>query len=147
MPYSLIHRARDKYWLEVLHWCEQQVSSGLLDSTVYSRRSPQRCSLEGLDFSSDFQFLQSFLETFGDRSKRINCTWYHRYSQMTQLFFSSLVRSKYSPIFLLVLFSLCGINNNDNNNNDLKLYNYFQKNVAMLYGKQASNRWREWVTI
>ena len=36
----------------------QQVSSALWDSSQYSDLSQQRCSLDGLDLSSDFQFFQ-----------------------------------------------------------------------------------------
>ena len=42
-----------------------QVYLGLQDSSQYSGLSLQGCSLDGLDFSSDFQFLHSFFQAFG----------------------------------------------------------------------------------
>ena len=50
----------------------QQLSSGIQDSPRYSRGSPQFYGLGGLDFSCDFQFLQSFSPAFGHRSMRTN---------------------------------------------------------------------------
>ena len=50
----------------------KQVSSGLPDSSDYSSRSHQCCSLDGLDYPSDFQSLQSFFQTFWNRSKNTN---------------------------------------------------------------------------
>ena len=72
----------------------QQVSSGLQDSSRYSNWSQQCCSLNGLD-SSDFQFLQSSSQAFGEHSKSTN--YYHLH--IPQIFFSSQARSKYLSIF------------------------------------------------
>ena len=43
----------------------QQITSGLQDSSQYSVRFHQCCSLDGLDSSSDFQFFQSSSHVFG----------------------------------------------------------------------------------
>ena len=45
------HRSLKSYW--------QQISTALQDSSQYSDRSQQCCSLDGLDSSSDFQLFQS----------------------------------------------------------------------------------------
>ena len=83
----------------------QQVSSSLQDSS-YSDQS-QRCySLDGIDFSVDFHFLQSFLQTFWDRFERNSYNWYylHRHPHIPRIFFffCSLARTMSSYIFFLV---------------------------------------------
>ena len=50
----------------------QQVSSSLQDSSQYSGRSQQCCSLDGLHSSSYFQILQSLYQSFGDCTKSTN---------------------------------------------------------------------------
>ena len=44
----------------------QEISSSLQDSSKYSGRSQQCCSLDCLNSSSYFQVLKSFYQTFGD---------------------------------------------------------------------------------
>ena len=57
----------------------QQVSSGPQDSSQYSDRPPQWCSLDGLGLSSDFQLFQPSFQTFEDPSNQTSYNWYHRY--------------------------------------------------------------------
>ena len=75
----------------------QQTYSGLLDSSQYSGRSQQCCSLNGLHSSFNVQLLQSPFQTFGDRSKSTNYNRYHRHFHVPQL--GSLSRSKYLSFF------------------------------------------------
>ena len=63
----------------------QQVSSGLEDSSRYSGRSQEYCSLDGHHSSSDFQIFQLSFQTFLDRSKRTNLTRYVIYWPKTEL--------------------------------------------------------------
>ena len=70
-------------------------SPGLQDSSQYSDRSQQYCSLDGLDSSSDFWIPQSFFQVFVNRSKCTNYNWYHR----STVHFSSLAMYKNLLIF------------------------------------------------
>ena len=83
----------------------QQVSSSLQDSSQYSDRSQQCCSLD--NSSSDFQLFQSFSQAFGDRSKRANYNLYDRHLHLSLLScFSGKVEvliSSFSLIFALWL--------------------------------------------
>ena len=63
-----------------------QVSSGLLDTSQYSSWSQQCCSLNDLDWSSDFQLFQSPFRAFGDSSKCANYNWYYRHPNVPYLF-------------------------------------------------------------
>ena len=66
----------------------QQVSLSLQESSQYSGRSQQCCSLDGLDFSTNFHFLCPF-QTFGDCSKCINYNWYNSPRHVPLIFFFS----------------------------------------------------------
>ena len=57
----------------------QQVSLSLQDSSKYSGRSQQCCSLDGLHSSSHIQVLQALYQYVGDCTKRPNYNWHHRY--------------------------------------------------------------------
>ena len=59
---------------------------------LYSSRSQQCYSLDGLYSYSYRQVLQSQYQTFGDSTERTNYYWYHRYFHIP-LFFSVLLRS------------------------------------------------------
>ena len=65
----------------------QQVSSSFQDSSQYSDRSQQCCSLDGIISSSYLQVLQFLYQSFGDYTKRNNYKWYHRLFHVL-LFFS-----------------------------------------------------------
>ena len=52
-----------------------QVSSGLQDSSQYSSRPHQCCSLDGIDSSSDFQLFELPYQALGYRSKCTNNIW------------------------------------------------------------------------
>ena len=75
----------------------QQVSSCLQDFSQYSSRSQQCCCLDGLNFSTDFQFLQSLLQAPGDRSE------FTKYNLVSP----SLSSSKAS-FFFFFFFLFCG---------------------------------------
>ena len=75
----------------------QQVTSSLLASSLYSSRSQQCCSLDGLHSFSYFQVLQSLYQSFGDFTKSTNYNWYSR-------FFNSLSRLRYLFFFIFFLF-------------------------------------------
>ena len=95
----------------------QQVSSGLHDSSQYSDRSQQCCNLNGLNSSSDFQFLQSPLETVTSAPTTTGITvtiMFHSlfvcccfflveglFLFVCCFFFRSLVKSTYLMIFSL----------------------------------------------
>ena len=64
----------------------QQVSSGPLDSSRYYSRFQQCCSMRSFDSPTDFQFFQSFLQIFWDRSERINYNWYYFDPHISQIF-------------------------------------------------------------
>ena len=64
----------------------QSFSSGQQDSSKYSSRSQQCCSLDGLDSTSDFQFLQSLLQTLKDYSECTDYNWYYLHLHVPQLF-------------------------------------------------------------
>ena len=55
----------------------QQVSSSPQDSTQYSSRLQQSCSLDGLHSSCYFQVFQSLYQSFGDCTVRNSYNWYH----------------------------------------------------------------------
>ena len=57
----------------------QQVLSSLHDSSRYSGRSQQWCSLDGLHKSSYFQVFQSLYQMICDCTKRTNYKSYHRH--------------------------------------------------------------------
>ena len=62
------------------------------DSSEYSIWSQQCCGQDGLDFSSDFQSLQSLFKALEDRNKRTKHKWYPWHLHVTQLFqFSSKI--------------------------------------------------------
>ena len=61
------------------------LTAGLQDSSQYSSRSQQCCSLDGLDSPSNFQFLQSSSPAFSDRSVCTNYNWYHCHFHIPQL--------------------------------------------------------------
>ena len=64
----------------------QQASSSLQDSSQYSGRSQQCCSLDGLNSSSNFQVLQSLYQPFGDSTEPTNYNWYQRHFHVPQFF-------------------------------------------------------------
>ena len=59
---------------------------GYQDSSEYSSWSYQYCGLDGLDSFSDFWFLQSFFQAFGDCSKCTDCNWYCYHPLVPQAF-------------------------------------------------------------
>ena len=82
-PWQFFTALADDFLLE----CEwQQVSSSLLDSSQYSGRSQQWCSLDSLHPSRYFQVLQSLYQSTGDCIKNFNYNWYNRHSFSTVFF-------------------------------------------------------------
>ena len=79
----------------------QQVSSSLHDSSKYSGRSQQCCSLDGLYSSSYFPVLQSLYQSFGACTKRINDNWYNCHFHVPHFF---LFPSKVHVLILLFTF-------------------------------------------
>ena len=60
--------------------------SSLQDSSQYSGRSRQCCSLDSLHPSRYFQVLQSLYQSFGDCIKSTNFNRYHRHFRVSQFF-------------------------------------------------------------
>ena len=74
------------------------MTSGNQDSSQYSSRSQQCCSMNGLDSSTDFQRSQSPFKTFRNRSKCTTYGWYHCNPVCSTVCFfwgGSLARSEY----------------------------------------------------
>ena len=70
----------------------QQVSSSILDTSQYSGKCQQCCSLDCLHSSCYFQALQSVYQFFGDCTKSTNPSWHNRYFHVRHFFqFSSKV--------------------------------------------------------
>ena len=82
----------------------QQVSSTLHDSSVYSSRSQQCCSLDSLYLSSYSQVLQSLYQSFGDCTKSTNYNWRHR---PTFFFFFQFHSKDEVLIPLYTIFQFC----------------------------------------
>ena len=61
----------------------QQVCSVLQDFTEYSNRTIQYCTPEDFEPPTNFQFPQSFLKAFWDRSVRTNYSWFNLTSCLT----------------------------------------------------------------
>ena len=88
LPEGKVHHYHSTY-LRVLHisvsWCFSTgvwVTASLLksqDSSQYSGRSQQCCSLDGLLSSFYFQIFQSLYQSFGDRTEHTNYYSYHRH--------------------------------------------------------------------
>ena len=80
--------------LVVFHWSLSDCQSLQVSRNLFSSGRPQHCcSLDGLDLSSDINLFQYLFKAFGDRSKRANYSWYHRYLHVPQ------ARSKYLSLF------------------------------------------------
>ena len=75
-----------------------QVSSGLQDSSQYSGRPQQCCSLDGLDSPSDFQLFQSPFQAF-DTVPGVPITIGITVTLVLYSFLSFLARSKYLSFF------------------------------------------------
>ena len=107
----------------------QQVFSSLLDSFHSSGRSQQCCSLDSLDSSSDFPFLQSFSQAFGDHSKNSTI------GTTARLMFHSLLVLWQGPIicfsFYFLLFSFC-VPSEQQNLPDSKFFFCFVNNHGSL---------------
>ena len=58
-----------------LEYVWQQVSSSFQDCSLYSGRSQQLFSLDGLHSSSYFQLLHSLYQFFGDCTDHANYSW------------------------------------------------------------------------
>ena len=69
-----------------------QFYSGLHDSSKYSSWFYRCCDRDGVDFSSDLQFLRSLFQVFGDRSR---CTDYNSFhcQPLFPLFFLVLLQA------------------------------------------------------
>ena len=63
------------YWWPLIEIC---VTASILNSSLYSGSSYHYCSLDCLDSSCDFQLFQLPYQTFGDRWKCNNYSWYYR---------------------------------------------------------------------
>ena len=85
----------------------QKVSSGLRDSSQYSSWSNGFYSLDGLDSSTDFQFIHSLLQTLLTAPRAPTRTGITVTLMVHSFFFRSQARSKYFYIISLSLFSLC----------------------------------------
>ena len=85
-----------------LKYIWERVSLNLLDTSQYSGRS-YCCSLDGLDSFTDFEFLPSFFQAFGNHSKCTNYGWYHRHPHVTNAFF---LVSIFSLSFISTLWSV-----------------------------------------
>ena len=88
---------RSNWWFS-LKSDRQRITSALQDYSQYSSTFRQRCGLNSLSSSTDFQFPQSLFQVFQDcfNGPRYDCCYFHLY--VPQLFFS-LARSKYSSWF------------------------------------------------
>ena len=64
----------------------QQVSSSLQNSSQYSSRSQNCCSLDGLHPSCYFQLRQFFYQSFSDCTKSTNYNWYNCHFHVPQVF-------------------------------------------------------------
>ena len=64
----------------------QQIFPSLQDSSRYSGRSQQCCSLDCLHLSSCFSVLLSLYQSFSDCTKSTNYHWYYRHFHIPQLF-------------------------------------------------------------
>ena len=86
-----------------------QVSSSLQDSSQYSDRSWQCCSLGSLPPSPYFQLLQSLYQSFRDCTKSTNFYWYNRHF-LVAFFFSipSQGPGTYHS-FCIISILLCGM--------------------------------------
>ena len=85
----------------VYEW--QQVSTSLQDSSRYSGQSQQSYSLDGIQTSSYFQFVQSLYQSFGNCTDRTNYLRNHRHFLVPHSFFFFCSLSRY---WNLSLFSL-----------------------------------------
>ena len=89
-----------------LEFVWQQVSSSHRDSSQYSGRYQQCCSLDGFHASSYFQVVQFLRPSFGDCTKSTNQNWYHRYCATVFQFLSKthvLISFHFLSIFLCLL--------------------------------------------
>ena len=82
----------------------QQVSSSLQDSSQYSGRSQQCCSLDGLHSFSYFQVLQSLYQSFCDSTKSANYNWYNRHFHVPLSSIPSQSPSPYLSFRSLLIF-------------------------------------------
>ena len=80
---------------------EWQVSSSIQDSSQYSGRSQQCCSLDGLHSSSYLQVFQFLYQSFGDCNKSTNYNWHNRHFLVSQFFSIPKQSSRYLSFFLL----------------------------------------------
>ena len=77
------------------------VSLSLQDSSQYSGRTQQCCSMDSLHPCRYFQVLQSLYQSFGDCTNGTSYNWYNRHFHVPQFvcFFNSLAKSKYLSFF------------------------------------------------
>ena len=87
----------------------KEVFSAHQDSSKYSSWYEQFCDLDGLNSSSDLQFLQSLFQTLGDPSNCTNYSWYHHHFHVSQLnqLFSKVQVFVYLFIFFYFLSVIC----------------------------------------
>ena len=100
----IIHLVRFSHQLclMVFQWSlRNKVSSGLQDSSQYSGRSQQCCSMNGLDSFSDFQLFQP---SFSSLFKWASDNWYYRNLQVPQL---SLLSRKTKHFFIFFVYLFC----------------------------------------
>ena len=70
---SLFASFSHHFYLVVFHWSLNDCTSPWFwDSSKYSSWSQQCCGLYGLDSSSNFQFLQSLSQVYGDQLKLVS---------------------------------------------------------------------------
>ena len=82
--FKIFHTSVSRWFQLKFEW--QQVSSSFQDSPLYSSRSQQCCSLDGLHLSSYFHVLQFFYKSFGFCTKNTNYNFYHRHFHVPQFF-------------------------------------------------------------
>ena len=82
----------------------QQISPCLQDSSHYSSRSQKYNSLDSLDSSTHFQFLQPLLRPFGDWSERTNYNWYYLDLHVPEFFQLSSKVQVFTYLFALFYF-------------------------------------------
>ena len=116
----------------------QQVSSSLLDSSLYFGRSQQCCSLDGLHLWSYFKILHTLCQSFGGCIERTNYNWYHRHFHVPK-FFNSLARTRYLSLFQLSFsFTLWSARTVKSTNQYVLSFFYF---AIIRSGRLAEIRW------
>ena len=92
-----------------LKW--QQVSLAPQDSSQYSSWYQKYHGLNGIDSSSNLQFLYSHFHAFGNRSKATNYNCYYRHLHVPQFFKLSSKIQVFVYLFTYLIFTVVRWNN------------------------------------